>query len=65
MEFLVVQDYGLESEAILYAGESELKAYSVYKSIKGKKNLFKANIKRTLIHNIPFVVSFEVIQEIR
>lgn len=65
MEFLVIQDYGLESESILYAGESELKAYAVYKTLEGKKNLFKANIKRTLIHNIPFIVSFEVVQKIR
>ena len=55
-EFIVVQNAGLDSEEIYYTGFSEIEAYRTYKRIKGgKKNIFKAYIKRDLVFNVPFI----------
>lgn len=65
-EFIVVQNAGLDSEEIYYTGFSEIEAYRTYKRIKGgKKNIFKAYIKRDLVFNVPFIDTYEIIEVIR
>ena len=57
---------GLDSEEIYYTGFSEIEAYRTYKRIKGgKKNIFKAYIKRDLVFNVPFIDTYEIIEVIR
>ena len=65
-EFIVVQNAGLDSEEIYYTGFSEIEAYRTYKRIKGgKKNIFKAYIKRNLVLKVPFIDTYEIIEVIR
>ena len=65
-EFIVVQNARLDSEEIYYTGFSEIEAYRTYKRIKGgKKNIFKAYIKRDLVFNVPFIDTYEIIEVIR
>ena len=56
-EFIVVQNAGLDSEEIYYTGFSEIEG--------GKKNIFKAYIKRDLVFNVPFIDTYEIIEVIR
>ena len=47
-------------------GGTEIEAYRTYKRIKGgKKNIFKAYIKRDLVFNVPFIDTYEIIEVIR
>lgn len=63
VEYLVIEDKGLETEIIYYAGESEIEAYKKYKSLKGKnRSLDKAIVRRTMIQGISFIVDYKIIK---
>lgn len=64
-EFIVVENAGASSERIYYSGFNELEAFKKFKSISGKKNIFKANIRRSLFNNVPFITSYEIIEIIK
>lgn len=65
-ELIVVKDAGLFTEEVFYAGHDEVEALRSYRRIKqGKKNIFKAYIKRDLVFNVPFIDTYEVIKVIR
>ena len=65
-EFIVVLNAGLDSEEIYYTGFSEIEAFKNYQRIKsGKRNIFKAYIKRDLVFNVPFIDTYEIIEVIR
>lgn len=62
----IILNVGFDSEEIYYTGFSEIEAYRTYKRIKGgKKNIFKAYIKRDLVFNVPFIDTYEIIEVIR
>ena len=67
MEYIVIQDYGLSTEAICYAGESEIDAFRSYKGIAGlgQRNIFKAKIKRIYWKQQPVIDRYEVFEKIR
>ena len=63
---MVVLNAWLDSEEIYYTGFSEIEAYRTYKRIKGgKKNIFKAYIKRDLVFKVSFIDTYEIIEVIR
>ena len=65
-ELIVVKDAGLYTEEIYYTGHDEVEAVRSYRRIKGgKRNIFKANVKRDLVFNVPFIDSYEVIEVIK
>ena len=65
-ELIVVKDAGLYTEEIYYSGHDEVEALRSYRRIKGgKKNIFKAYIKRDLVFNVPFIDTYDVIKVIR
>lgn len=65
-ELIVVKDAGLFTEEVFYAGHDEVEALRSYRRIKqGKKNIFKAYIKRDLVFNVPFIDTYEVIKVIK
>lgn len=67
MEYIVIQDYGLSTEAICYVGESEIDAFRSYKEIAGlgQRNIFKAKIKRIYWKQKPVIDRYEVFEKIR
>jgi len=64
-ELMVIKNYGMEGQAVKYCGNDELEAYKKLREIKGKKNLFKAIIQREMLHNVPIIVDFKIIEVIR
>ena len=67
MEYMVVQNFGLSTEMICYAGESEIEAFRSYKEIAGlgQRNIFKAKIKRIYWKQQPVIDRYEVLEQIR
>jgi hypothetical protein len=67
MEYIVIQNFGMESESIYYAGESEMEAFRSYKKIAGlgQRNIFKAKIKRIYWKHQPVIDRYEVLEKIR
>lgn len=66
MEYIVIENKGLESEAIWYAGESEIEAYKKYKSLKGKnRSLNKAIVRRTMVQGVSFISCYDIKEVIK
>lgn len=64
--YLTVKNYKMKYEEIHYCGASELEAVKKYKMLEGtKRNILKANVKRQMISDIPFIMSYEVIEVIK
>lgn len=65
IEYLVVKNHGLEYESVHYCGESELEAISKYKAIQGKKNIFKAEVKKQMMMGANFIISYDIKEVIK
>ena len=63
---LVIKDKGLRYEEIHYCGNDEIQAQRRYKKLEGCQRLMvKADVKRQMIQNVPFIMSYEVTEVIK
>ncbi|MDK0636907.1 hypothetical protein P5F55_13920 [Clostridium perfringens] len=65
-EFLLVTFQGEYGEAVKYCGCNEIEALKLYKQLKTPfKHIVRANVKRRLIRNTPFIMSYDVIEVLK
>ena len=65
-EFIVLKDAGFDSEEVYYSGLDEVEAHRSYQRIKeGTRGIFKAYIKRDLVFNVPFIVSYTILKRVK
>lgn len=63
---LVIKDKGQRYEEIHYCGNDELQAQKRFKRLEGCQRLMaKAEVKRQLIQNVPFIMSYEITEVIK
>lgn len=63
IEILVVQNHNMEGQKIFYCGESEIEAYKKYKTLGNcKRNIFRAKVCKKDIMEMPFIISYEVLE---
>ena len=68
VEFLVITDINTYDEDIAYCGLSEIEAYKIFKSLKGKHrrvHIVKAEVNKVLIKNINFIKDYKIIEIIK
>lgn len=67
-EIMVIENNGAYGEGVFYCGNSELEAYSKYRSMKKqnkKVNIVRAKVSKKLIDNVPFIWSYDIIEYIK
>ena len=49
----------------IFCGDDELMAFRRYSEAKGKKNIYRANIKWVDVLGTPFIESYEILEVIK
>lgn len=63
---LVIKDKGLKFEEVHYCGNDEIEAQRKYKMLEGcQRIMLRAEVKRQMIQNVPFIMSYEVTEVIK
>lgn len=63
---LVIKNKGQRYEEIHYCGNDEIQAQRKYKRLEGCQRIMaKAFVKRQMIQNVPFIMSYEVKEVIK
>lgn len=63
---LVIKDKGFKFEEVHYCGNNEIEAQRKYKRLEGcQRTMVKADVKRRMIQNVPFIMSYEVTEVIK
>ncbi|HBI7084825.1 TPA: hypothetical protein K8M77_000296 [Clostridium perfringens] len=63
---MVIKDKGQMFEEVHYCGNDEIQAQRRYKRLEGCQRLMvRAEVKRQMIQNVPFIMSYEVIEVIK
>lgn len=61
MEYIVIENKGLESERIWYAGQSEIEAFKKYKKLEGRnRSIVKGTVRRQMIMGANFIINYDV-----